>query len=339
MSQFEINFDEIASALDNAAQDAAAPATAQENSVPTYPSETRSSPVVVLVMGMAGAGKTALMHRLNLYTVEKGIKGYFINLDPAVKSTPFGANIDIRDTVNYKEVMSQYGLGPNGAILTSLNLFATKFDQVVQLLDKRADTLDYIFIDTPGQIEAFTWSAGGMIIQELLASSFPTTVIYVGDTVRCTSPTTFMSNMLYSCSVLYKSRLPMIIAFNKVDVVPSSVVEEWMCDFESYMSALDSSTEDYMKSFNRSLNLVMDEFYSHIKRVGVSAATGQGIDDLFRKIDETVIDFKTIYLPDLQARVLRQKSKDLIRQEMDLQRLHEDIVANQGDKVVFSVKK
>jgi hypothetical protein len=82
----------------------------------------------------------------------------------------------------------------------------------------------------------------------------------------------------------------------------------------------------------------MDEFYSHIKRVGVSAATGQGIDDLFRKIDETVIDFKTIYLPDLQARVLRQKSKDLIRQEMDLQRLHEDI-ANQGDKVVFSVKK
>lgn len=53
----------------------------------------------------------------------------------------------------------------------------------------------------------------------------------------------------------------------------------------------------------------------------------------------TVIDFKTIYLPDLQARVRRQKSKDLIRQEMDLQRLHEDIVNNQGDKVVFSVNK
>ena len=32
--------------------------------------------------------------------------------------------------VNYKNVMKQYGLGPNGGILTSLNLFATKFDQV-----------------------------------------------------------------------------------------------------------------------------------------------------------------------------------------------------------------
>ena len=34
--------------------------------------------------------------------------------------------------VNYKNVMKQYGLGPNGGILTSLNLFATRFDQVRQ---------------------------------------------------------------------------------------------------------------------------------------------------------------------------------------------------------------
>ena len=80
---------------------------------------------------------------------------------------PFTANIDIRDTVNYKEVMSQYSLGPNGGILTSLNLFATRFDQVIGILEKRADELDYIFVDTPGQIEAFTWSAGGQIIHDL----------------------------------------------------------------------------------------------------------------------------------------------------------------------------
>ena len=34
--------------------------------------------------------------------------------------------------VNYKNVMKQYSLGPNGGILTSLNLFATRFDQVGQ---------------------------------------------------------------------------------------------------------------------------------------------------------------------------------------------------------------
>lgn len=36
----------------------------------------------------------------------------------------------LRPQVKYKEVMKQYNLGPNGGILTSLNLFATRFDQV-----------------------------------------------------------------------------------------------------------------------------------------------------------------------------------------------------------------
>jgi GPN-loop GTPase len=54
---------------------------------------------------------------------------------------PFGVNIDIRDTVNYKEVMKQYNLGPNGGILTSLNLFATRFDQVIQYAEKRSSEL------------------------------------------------------------------------------------------------------------------------------------------------------------------------------------------------------
>jgi hypothetical protein len=32
---------------------------------------------------------------------------------------PFGANIDIRDTVRYRDMMKEYGLGPNGGILPS----------------------------------------------------------------------------------------------------------------------------------------------------------------------------------------------------------------------------
>lgn len=67
-----------------------------------------------------------------------------------------------------------------------------------------------------GQIEVFTWSASGTIITETLASTFPTVVLYVMDTVRSSNPVTFMSNMLYACSILYKTKLPFIIALNKV---------------------------------------------------------------------------------------------------------------------------
>jgi len=75
---------------------------------------------------------------------------------------------------------------------------------------------DIAVIDTPGQIEVFTWSASGQILTESLASTFPTVVVYVMDLERSTSPITFMSNMLYACSVLYKTKLPFIVVLNKV---------------------------------------------------------------------------------------------------------------------------
>ena len=298
------------------------------------PAETRTSPVVVLVVGMAGAGKTTLMHRINLEMIEKKKRAYYVNLDPACASVPFSANIDIRDTVNYKEVMKQYGLGPNGGILTALNLFATRFDQVISLLEKRADELDYIFVDTPGQIEAFTWSAGGQIIHDLLGTSFPTTIMYIVDTPRCDSPSTFMSNMLYACSVLYKSRLPMVLAFNKVDAAPCDNVMAWMDDYELYQETLQDDSEGYMNSLNSSLALVLDEFYSNIRRVGVSAATAEGIPELLEKFDEAAAEFQEVYLPDLKLRFAQQKRNQEVKRAMELAKLEKDIDETRGERLV-----
>ena len=141
----------------------------------------------------------SLVQRLNAQLHQEKKPIYVINLDPAVSKLPYGANVDIRDTIKYKNVMKQYNLGPNGGILTSLNLFATKFDQVMALCEKRAPSVKYILVDTPGQIEIFNWSASGSIMLEALASTFPTVIVYVIDTARSASPTTFMSNMLYAC--------------------------------------------------------------------------------------------------------------------------------------------
>ncbi|KAF5793993.1 putative GPN-loop GTPase, P-loop containing nucleoside triphosphate hydrolase [Helianthus annuus] len=95
-------------------------------------------------------------------------------------------------------VIKRYEYFSNGGILTSLNLFATKFDDVVNVIERRADEHDYVLVDTPGQIEIFTWSASGAIITEAFASTFPTVIAYVVDTPRSESPNTFMSNMFYA---------------------------------------------------------------------------------------------------------------------------------------------
>jgi GPN-loop GTPase len=108
------------------------------SSAPHTPPTTGPKPTAIVCVGMAGSGKTTFMQRINAHLHAQKEPPYVINLDPAVLNVPFEANIDIRDSVNYKEVMKQYSLGPNGGILTSLNLFATKVDQIVGLLDKRA---------------------------------------------------------------------------------------------------------------------------------------------------------------------------------------------------------
>src|SRR5689334_1090014 len=243
------------------------------------------------------------MQRINNYLHVKKQRPYVLNLDPAVLSVPFEPNIDIRDSINYKEVMKQYNLGPNGGILTSLNLFATKIDQIISLLERRSkpdpDSSSpppkHFLVDTPGQIEVFVWSASGSILLESLASSFPTVIAYIIDTPRTSSTSTFMSNMLYACSILYKTKLPMILVFNKTDVKDAAFAKEWMTDFEAFQAALSGEEEGgafggadgqgagsgYMSSLLHSMSLVLEEFYNHLKVVGVSAMTGDGIDDFF----------------------------------------------------------
>lgn len=130
-------------------------AGAEPSAASTGAAKPRDRPTCCLVVGMAGAGKTTLMQRLNHYAVEQaeiklkaskaskaskkakesggdgpdgggaaasgggGGSGvgseddddadldaptYYVNMDPAVTQVPFAAGIDIRDTVDYKQV-------------------------------------------------------------------------------------------------------------------------------------------------------------------------------------------------------------------------------------------
>jgi len=306
-------------------REAAEPSVNLSKQVPRFSlGPLRKSPVACLVLGMAGSGKTTLMQRIAVHIHNQKLPSYIINLDPAVSSVPYGCNIDIRDTVNYKQVMKEYELGPNGGILTSLNLFATKFDQVMGLIEQKADSLEHIFVDTPGQIEIFTWSASGTIISDMFAYSVPTALIYVVDTPRTTSPVTFMSNMLYACSIMYKFKLPFILVFNKTDVTSADFAIDWMTDYEKFQEAVQDE-KAYAGTLSASMGLVLEEFYRNITTVCMSAVTGEGVEDLFDKIARAAEEYANVYRPMLEAKAEEKQKREAKATERRLQKMREQM--------------
>jgi len=293
--------------------------------------EKSALPVCLIILGMAGAGKTSFVQRLTAHLHAKKSSPYVVNLDPACHDVPFPVNIDIRDTVKYKEVMKQYSLGPNGGIVTALNLFATRFGQVMQFIEKRKEECKYVIFDTPGQIEVFTWSASGTIITEALASVFPTVVVYVMDTVRSVNPVTFMSNMLYACSILYKMKLPFIVVMNKVDVVDHTFAIEWMTDFEAFHEALEAETS-HVSNLTRSMSLVLDEFYNNLKAVGVSAVTGAGLEEFFSAVSKAEIEYQTDYKLEYERLKREKENAEQAEQQKNLEKLNADL--GEGDEIV-----
>ncbi|KAL4779734.1 hypothetical protein BJX76DRAFT_339953 [Aspergillus varians] len=317
-----------------------------------------TSPVTVVCVGMAGSGKTTFMQRINSHLHSNKEPPYVINLDPAVHSVPFESNIDIRDAINYKEVMKQYNLGPNGGILTSLNLYATKVDQIIALLEKRATPnpenpaakpIKHFLVDTPGQIEVFVWSASGSILLETLATSFPTVIAYIIDTPRTSSTSTFMSNMLYACSILYKTKLPMILVFNKTDVQDAEFAKEWMTDFDAFQQALREEEQSgqfgteggaggfgsgsgYMGSLLNSMSLMLEEFYRHLSVVGVSAMTGDGIDEFFEAVEEKRKEFEKDYKPELERLKKEREEAKATQREVELGKLMKDMNVSSSSK-------
>lgn len=67
--------------------------TASTASASDSTSDIASRPIALIVLGMAGSGKTSFVKRLTQLSHVQNMKPYVVNLDPACAEVPYHANI------------------------------------------------------------------------------------------------------------------------------------------------------------------------------------------------------------------------------------------------------
>ncbi len=164
----------------------------------------------VFVLGCAGSGKSTFVKSFSEFLEERGYDVKCVNLDPASEPA-YMADRDVRDFVRTEEVMAEYGLGINGALIKSVELASSSAGE----LKVKGD---FVLYDTPGQLELFVYSEAGRKFVRELSGSFSCSLFLV-DLTTITDPESLLSAMMQDAIVSLRLSLPTITAFTKSDIV------------------------------------------------------------------------------------------------------------------------
>ena len=77
--------------------------------IPQY--HKKMNTLCLIVLGMAGSGNTTFVKKLEEHLNGINKEPYIINMDPAVINTIDEPNMDIKDTINYKEMIKSHNHG------------------------------------------------------------------------------------------------------------------------------------------------------------------------------------------------------------------------------------
>lgn len=68
-----------------------------------------------------------------------------------------------------------------------------------------------------------------------------------------------------------------------------------------------------MANLAQSLSLALEEFYSHLRTVGVSAMTGKGVDEFLEKVGEARVEYDTEYKVEYQRLRKEREEAEKVR--------------------------
>ena len=231
----------------------------------------------IIFLGTAGSGKTSLVKAFSEWLKKREVKVACINLDPGVEELPYNASFDIRKFFTIESIMKEEKLGPNGALLRSVEKMIEMKEKIREEIERIKD--DYRLIDLPGQIEPFIFHGGEEIIK-------------IFNLKRCIGLFLIPAEMfnplgiaiaeLLSLIVRLKLEIPTINVLSKIDLSKNvSEIEEFLKNPEILRKVLENIRGGIEKDLAISITKVIEKIIREQRIVKTSAKTLEGLQDLY----------------------------------------------------------
>lgn len=238
----------------------------------------------LIVLGPAGSGKTTLTAAFGRWLSEvQETRVAYVNLDPGADYLPYKPDVDARDYVTVEELMKEKGLGPNGALVESMQALYEKRIEVLEKVSRLE--ADIILVDTPGQMELFLFHDAGPAFSRELAKQGATVALVLFDSSLARSPSHFATLRLMSIVVQLRLDVPTVAALNKGDIETAHRAAAWAKDPSLLLSDLESEQGVISELAARLVELM--NAYSVAARIPlVSAKERWGFQELYDLLHE-----------------------------------------------------
>jgi len=233
--------------------------------------------LIMFIIGTAGSGKSLLTAAFGDWLRMSKQDVSIVNLDPGALKLPYSPDVDVRNYIDVGNLMEQYGLGPNGALIMAADLIADQIEQISREIEELHS--DIVLVDTSGQMELFAFRASGPYIANELTKE-PKAIAYLFDAVFSINPQNYVSNLFLSAAVYQRFLLPQIHLLSKCDLLPKNEVDK-IANWSTSSRALEDSIEEKLEGTKRLLSRNIAKAISQLGLkfllIPVSAKTNLGM--------------------------------------------------------------
>ncbi len=232
-------------------------------------------------IGSAGSGKSLLTSAFAGWMQHQGYDSITVNLDPGIENAPYVPDVDIREWVKLRDIMKEYGVGPNGAQIIAADMLALNISEMKEIIE--GFETDYVIFDTPGQMELFVLRQSGKFLIESFGAG-SSIIGFLYDPVISRTPSGFIALMLQAASVQVRFNVPFLSILAKSDLLSDEELEK-ILNWSTNLMELDEAVNNESPTLRSQLSI---EFLSALKSFGaaqriipVSSTYGSGMEDIY----------------------------------------------------------